>query len=73
MDTIPVASFLAGSLLSILMPTLLLIGLVVWYHIEVIRRTPEPPPRSRSRSQESTERQPASDQPPTGESRPSGA
>jgi hypothetical protein len=39
------ASFLAGSLLSLLLPTLLLIALVVWY-LGFFRRvpdTPEPP------------------------------
>lgn len=48
MDTIPVASFLAGALLSLLLPTLLLIAIVVWSHVEVIRRAPEPPRRPRS-------------------------
>jgi hypothetical protein len=28
---IPIASFLAGALLSLLLPTLLLIALIVWY------------------------------------------
>ena len=33
MIPIPMASFMAGSLLSLLLPTLLLIGLVVWYWV----------------------------------------
>jgi hypothetical protein len=40
MTLMPIASFLAGSLLSILLPTLLLIALVVWY-LKVVRRVPE--------------------------------
>jgi hypothetical protein len=39
MPSISFASFLAGSLLSLLMPVLLLIGLVVWY-VVAIRRVP---------------------------------
>ena len=45
MTLVPIASFLAGSLLSLLLPTLLLIALVVWY-LRFFRRvpdTPEPP------------------------------
>lgn len=45
MTLVPIASFLAGSLLSLLLPTLLLIALVVWY-LGFLRRvpdTPEPP------------------------------
>jgi hypothetical protein len=45
MTLVPIASFLAGSLLSLLLPTLLLIALVVWY-LGFFRRvpdTPEPP------------------------------
>jgi hypothetical protein len=38
---VPIAAFLAGSLLSLLLPTLLLIALVVWYWL-FIRRVPEP-------------------------------
>jgi hypothetical protein len=38
---VPIAAFLAGSLLSLLLPTLLLIALVVWYWM-FIRRVPEP-------------------------------
>jgi hypothetical protein len=37
---IPIASFLAGALLSLLLPVLLLIALTVWY-IAFIRRVPE--------------------------------
>ena len=37
---IPIASFLAGSLLSLLLPALLLIALVVWY-LKFVRRVPE--------------------------------
>jgi hypothetical protein len=38
---VPIATFLAGSLLSLLLPVLLLIALVVWYWV-FIRRVPEP-------------------------------
>jgi hypothetical protein len=38
---VPIASFLAGSLLSLLLPTLLLIALVVWY-VRFIGRSPGP-------------------------------
>jgi hypothetical protein len=37
---IPIASFLAGALLSLLLPTLLLIALAVW-HLWFIRRMPD--------------------------------
>jgi hypothetical protein len=41
MSSIPLASnFLAGSLISLLFPTLLLTGLVLWYWFAV-RRVPE--------------------------------
>jgi hypothetical protein len=45
MPVIPIAAFLAGSLLSILLPTFLLIALVVWYWKFVARvpETSEPP------------------------------
>lgn len=36
----PIASFLAGSLLSLLIPTLLLTALVVWY-VKFARRVPD--------------------------------
>jgi hypothetical protein len=36
----PIASFLAGSLLSLLLPALLLIALTVWY-LMFLRRVPE--------------------------------
>ncbi len=36
----PIASFLAGSLLSILLPTIMLTVLVVWY-LKFIRRVPD--------------------------------
>ena len=39
MTLMPIASFLAGSLLTLLLPTLLLIALVVWY-IRFVRRVP---------------------------------
>jgi hypothetical protein len=42
---VPIAAFLAGSLLSLLLPTLLLIALVVWYWM-FIRRVPESTDRS---------------------------
>ena len=35
----PIASFLAGSLLTLLLPTLMLTALVVWY-IRFVRRVP---------------------------------
>jgi hypothetical protein len=38
---IPIAAFLAGSLLSILLPTCLLTALVVWY-LRFVRRMPDP-------------------------------
>lgn len=38
---IPIASFLAGALLSLLLPTLLLIALTVWYML-FLRRAPDP-------------------------------
>jgi hypothetical protein len=37
---IPIADFLAGSLLSLLLPVLLLIALVVWYMM-FLRRVPD--------------------------------
>ncbi len=37
---LPIADFLAGALLSLLLPTLLLIALVVWYFM-FLRRVPE--------------------------------
>ena len=37
---IPIANFLAGSLLSLLLPVWLLIALAVWY-VKFIRRVPE--------------------------------
>jgi hypothetical protein len=39
---LPLADFLAGALLSLLLPVALLIGLVVWY-LKFIRRVPETP------------------------------
>ena len=41
MPVIPIASFLAGSLLSLLLPTLMLIALVVW-HFRVVVRAEKP-------------------------------
>jgi hypothetical protein len=41
LPTVPIATFLAGSLLSLLLPTLLLIALVVWY-FRFIDRAPGP-------------------------------
>ncbi len=44
MPSIPIASsFLAGSLLSLLLPIALLIGLVIWY-FRTIRNVPKDPP-----------------------------
>ncbi len=39
MTFIPIASFLAGALLSLLLPACLLIALAIW-HLLVIRRVP---------------------------------
>ncbi len=41
MSVVPIAAFLAGSLLSLLLPALLLIALVVWY-VGFIKRAPGP-------------------------------
>ncbi|HUE27979.1 MAG TPA: hypothetical protein VMP89_14485 [Solirubrobacteraceae bacterium] len=41
MPVIPIASFLAGSLLSLLLPVILLIALVVWY-VRFLGRASEP-------------------------------
>jgi hypothetical protein len=41
----PMASFLAGSLISLLLPVGLLIAIVVW-HTGAVRRIPESPPRT---------------------------
>ncbi len=38
MPSIPIASFLAGSLESLLFPILLLIGIGIWYVVSVRRR-----------------------------------
>jgi hypothetical protein len=38
---VPIATFLAGSLLSLLLPVLLLTALVVWY-VHFLRRAPGP-------------------------------
>jgi hypothetical protein len=43
--TIPIASFLAGSLLTILLPLGVLIALTVWY-VGFLRRVPDPGLRS---------------------------
>ncbi len=44
MPSIPIASsFLAGSLLSLLLPVALLIGLVVWY-VRTVQKVPKEPP-----------------------------
>jgi hypothetical protein len=41
MTSIPIASsFLAGSILSLLMPTLMFIGLTVWY-VKFVKRVPD--------------------------------
>jgi hypothetical protein len=42
MTTIPIASFLAGSLLSLLLPIGLFLALIGWY-VWFIRRVPETP------------------------------
>jgi cytochrome c oxidase assembly factor CtaG len=41
MPALPIAAFLAGALLSLLLPALLLIALVVWYWA-VVARVPGP-------------------------------
>lgn len=41
MTPVPIASFLAGSLLTILLPIFLLVGLVVWY-MTFVRQASEP-------------------------------
>jgi hypothetical protein len=41
MPVLPIAAFLAGALLSLLLPALLLIALVLWYWI-VVARVPGP-------------------------------
>ncbi|HEY3727198.1 MAG TPA: hypothetical protein VGL51_08505 [Solirubrobacteraceae bacterium] len=44
--SIPFAdNFLAGSLLSLLLPTLLLIAIAIWY-VVIVRRVPEDTPES---------------------------
>lgn len=46
MPPIPLATFLAGSLLSLLLPVGVLIALVVWYVRSIARvDDTEPPPR----------------------------
>jgi hypothetical protein len=46
MPTIPFAdNFLAGSLLTILMPTCLVVALTIWY-FAIVRRPPEDTPTS---------------------------
>ena len=43
MLVIPFAdNFLAGAILSLVLPTALLVATVIWYHLEV-RRVPRPP------------------------------
>jgi hypothetical protein len=45
MPVLPIAAFLAGALLTLLLPTLLLIALVVWYWVAVVRvHGPAEPP-----------------------------
>lgn len=41
MPAVPIAAFLAGALLSLLLPTLLLTALVVWY-TRFVKRAPGP-------------------------------
>ena len=45
MPTVAIAAFLAGALLSLLLPTLLLTALAVWY-TWFVRRAPGPPDRA---------------------------
>ena len=42
MPLIPFASFLAGAILSLVLPASLLVVVSVWYHLQV-RRFPDPP------------------------------
>ena len=45
MPLVPIATFLAGALLSLLLPVGLLIALLVWYWM-FVRRVPEPADRA---------------------------
>lgn len=47
----PIAAFLAGALLTLLLPVALLIGLVVWYWI-FVARVPGPPEPNDAASRE---------------------
>ena len=68
MPVIPYASFLAGAIISLVMPGGLLVAVVIWYHLEV-RSFPGPPRRTpRGASPE----QPGGANPPS-QSPPSGA
>ncbi len=51
MTMIPIASFLAGALLTIFMPLVLLIALVVWYMVAVRRFRGETPASPSARAQ----------------------
>jgi hypothetical protein len=60
MWTLPVASFLAGSLLSLILPVGLLIAIVIWYVVS-IRRTPERPDSADVRAIAASAETPAAD------------
>ena len=51
MALIPIAAFLAGALLTLLLPIGLLISLTVWY-VKFVRRVPGPEARSGTEGQE---------------------
>lgn len=57
MPALPIATFLAGALLSLLLPTLLLIALVIW-HFGVIARVPEPPEQAENPGDRAPDRAP---------------
>ena len=69
MTLMPIASFLAGSLLSLLLPTLLLIALVVWY-VKFARRVPDTDEADVPPSPAAREPAPAMGNPEPGQPRP---
>lgn len=71
MSILPVASFLAGSLLTLLLPVGLLIAIVTWYILS-IRRTPARPDSADVRSIAASAESPTPQETPT-DSGPGGA
>ena len=81
MPLIPFATFLAGAILSLVLPLALLVAVTMWYHLAV-RRVPGPPretPRGRAPERPAvanptpanplaTEQPPASSRPESGSS-----